>query len=112
MPRQIFEKVELRHGQAHIHLYPPIARSGAKKKLTDPAIAHGMVRQTRGSFGFHHGVTVEDEPMTTKVGHTGTQSPIHAGMSRQTTGNGSDVLKAAGDYDDNRKFGPRITGKI
>jgi hypothetical protein len=49
------------------HVYN-VARDGAAKKLVVPAPAHGQTRQTKGEpSAYHHGVTVNDEPNTTKT---------------------------------------------
>jgi hypothetical protein len=58
-----------------------IGRDGAPKNIVDAPIAHGMKRQTRGEFGFHHGVTVQDEPMTTKTFDASKPIAAHPGMT-------------------------------
>jgi hypothetical protein len=81
---------------------PNLARDGAKKLLTDPAIVAGQKRQTTGELAaYHHGVSVDDEPNTTKSYES--KTPIHPGMTaRQKAGvdpvadSGSEILKAAG----------------
>jgi len=58
---------------------PNLVRDGSAKRTVDAPIKPGMVRQTKGEFGYHHGVTVDDEPNTVKS-HT---QPIgyHSGMT-------------------------------
>jgi hypothetical protein len=44
-----------------------LARDGASKKLTDPAIVQGQKRQTTGDLApYHHGVALDDTPNTVK----------------------------------------------
>jgi hypothetical protein len=106
------DKTAFRHGQLHVNsagsslfgvAHKSMARNGAAKKLTTPTITPGMSRQTKGEFGFYHGVTVQDEPLTTKL--TGKSSPIHNGMGSENPehrgqdfgpDHGSKILGAAG----------------
>jgi hypothetical protein len=75
----------IRNGVFLPHPHGDLARAGAKKSLTSPAITHGMVRQTKGTqSAYHHGVAVQDEPMTVKTGCTGKSVPIHNGMRTKT----------------------------
>lgn len=39
-----------------------IARGGAPKRTVDAQPVPGMVRQTKGELGCHHGITVDDAP--------------------------------------------------
>lgn len=57
-----------------------VARDGAAKKLVVPATLPGQKRQTTGDVGasYHHGITVDDRPNTTKT-YTGS-TPVHPGM--------------------------------
>ena len=61
-----------------------LGRNGAAKKLTDPSPAHGMRRTTRQTqSAYHHGVAVQDEPLTTKISQSGKAVPIHNGMGSE-----------------------------
>jgi hypothetical protein len=51
------------------------------KNFIDAPITHGMKRQTKGEFGFHHGVAVKDEPMTTKTFDASNPIEPHPGMT-------------------------------
>lgn len=96
---------------------------GAPKRLTDPAPAHGQKRRTKGALSaYHHGVTVQDEPMTTKPGHTGKAVPIHNGMGSATPehrganygpDHGSKILGSAGpaSWRDEPHGGARLPAK-
>lgn len=67
------------YGAAHNNF----ARSGAAKRLHSPAPVIGQRRATTGTqSAFHHGVAVQDEPLTTKL--TGRSVPIHNGMGSET----------------------------
>lgn len=56
------------------------ARDGAPKKLVAAPPVHGQQRQTKGEpAAFHHGVTVDDTPNTTKS-FTG-EIPLHPGVT-------------------------------
>jgi hypothetical protein len=99
MPKLRPDTVALRHGQ--MHLYPPIAREGAPKRLTVPALATGMVRQTKPSHEFLHGAPLDDEPLQ-KNWHGKGNVPTHAGMTKQQVSNtagspkGDAMLQEAG----------------
>jgi hypothetical protein len=82
---------------------PCIARDGSPKKLTVPEIKPGMKRQTTGEPSpYHHGISVDDEPNTTKT-YLATPGkpavPVHSGMTdRQKAGVDPDAAsKALGD---------------
>jgi hypothetical protein len=68
------------YGAAHNNF----ARSGSRaKRLDTPAPVIGQRRATTGTqSAFHHGVAVQDEPLTTKL--TGRSVPIHNGMRTET----------------------------
>jgi hypothetical protein len=71
--------VYLPYGQAH----GSMARAGKAKRLHTPAPVFGQRRATTGTqSAFHHGVAVQDEPLTTKL--TGRSVPIHNGMRTET----------------------------
>jgi hypothetical protein len=78
-----------------------IGRNGAPKNIVDAPIAHGMKRQTKGTFGFHHGVAVQDEPMTTKTFDASKPISVHPGMTDKqaarhaATPSANDVLSSA-----------------
>ncbi len=61
-----------------------LARAGSPKKLTDPAIAHGQKRQTKGELHpYLHGQSVDDEPNTTKSYEDCKPVPVHSGMTNR-----------------------------
>jgi hypothetical protein len=75
----------IRNGQLIKDSHANMARAGAPKAVTVPALAYGQTRQTQGTLSpLHHGVAIQDEPMTTKSGHTGKAVPIHNGMNTKT----------------------------
>jgi hypothetical protein len=64
------------------HAPAGFSRDGKRKlaTTTKPALTFGAdKRQTKGEFGYHHGTTVEDEPLVAKLGY-GKQVPIHNAM--------------------------------
>ncbi len=63
---------------------PNIAREGAEKKLTTPAIAHGQKRQTAPSHDWLHGAPIDDEPNTPLAPKSyESRVPIHPGMTNK-----------------------------
>jgi hypothetical protein len=94
-----------KHDQYHVH---NLARAGAPKRFAAPTIHPGMVgapKSAKKLSAYHHGVTVEDEPLTTKFAHTGKSSPIHNGMGSENPehrgmdfgpDHGSKILGSAG----------------
>ena len=59
-----------------------IGRDGrVPKNIVDAPIAHGMKRQTKGEFGFHHGVTLEDNPILKKTFDASKPIAVHPGMT-------------------------------
>lgn len=81
-------------------------RKFGEKHFATPPTTFGAKRQTRGTqSAYHHGVAVQDEPLTTKIGHTGKTVPVHSGMRTATPeargadygpGHGSRILGDAG----------------
>ncbi len=73
------------------------ARNGAAKRLTNPAITHGMTRQSKPSHEFAHGAPLDTEPLQKNWEGKG-NVPDSFDMRRQTKGeplSGTDVLTAA-----------------
>jgi hypothetical protein len=90
------------YGDAHKNL----ARTGKQKNLaaapTHPSMASAP-KNAKPLSAFHHGVTVQDEPLTAKL--TGKNVPVHNGMGSENPehrgqdfgpDHGSKILGAAG----------------
>ena len=61
-----------------------IARDGAPKKLTDPEIVKGQVRQTKPSHEFLHGQTTIDDEAPAKSFEGKGAEPLHPGMIKHS----------------------------
>jgi hypothetical protein len=80
-------------------------RKFGERQFATPKLAPGMHSRTTGSqSAFHHGVALQDEPLATKVSQTGSNVPIHDGMTDQQRGkcvtcpSGNAVLGDSGSH--------------
>ena len=70
------------------------ARNGAAKRLTNPAITHGMVRQSKPSHEFLHGAPAETDDSKLQKNWEGKGNvPTHPGMVTSPKSNAGDRLR-------------------
>jgi hypothetical protein len=76
-------------------------RNGEPKRTAVVATVPGMVRQTKPSHDFLHGQALDDSAPD-KAGHSGTNVPIHSGMTAKQVSalhpiadSGSEILREA-----------------
>jgi hypothetical protein len=76
--------------------YENVARSGAPKRTTIPAPAHGMRSRIAPSHEFLHGAPVDCEPLQKTYERDGA-APVHPGMTTQTKSNDGDAFRGKHD---------------
>ena len=82
---------------------PNLARDGAAKRLTTPAITHGMVRQSAPSHAYLHGQAVDDEVNDKNfVGKGNVET--HPEMFSHPKSNRGDRLRGTHDRDAGNKL--------
>jgi hypothetical protein len=114
---------------AHGQIVRNVSRDGAPKRLTDPAITHGMrdVSATGHPLAFVGGKRPLDDEPNGKLCIDGKSAPIHNGMNTKTPehrgsdygpDHGSSILATAGPgswrdpaHGSQRKIGT-LTGKV
>lgn len=112
--------VEFRYGQMHVRDRSQIdapngfGRKFGEKQFATPKLAPGMRSRVKGPVSpFHHGVALQDEPLATKVSQTGSNVPIHGGMTDEQIGrcvtcpSGNDVLGDSGSHSWRQEVGTK-----
>jgi hypothetical protein len=99
-------------GNRYQHVGCDMARSGKAKTFGTTPITHGMRRVTAGNVSaYHHGVAVQDEPMTTKAALNPRSVSIHDAMGTKSEPHTRGIVAHVEDGSKHLRAASRLSAK-